>query len=108
MNELIIKQDNLAVIDPTVAERIAEYTMAIDVAKEQLDNIKNLLKDEMERKGIIKLEAETDDGTVSINYVAPTTSERFNSRKFRKEHPDMYDDYVDISSREGYLKLSVN
>ena len=107
MNELIVKSGDTDIIDPQAVQAIVEYTLAVKVAEAKLDDIKERLREEMERKNVIKLESEADDMKVTVNFIAPTDSESFNSKKFRKDHPDLYDEYVEIKQKSGYLKMKV-
>lgn len=62
-------------------------------ADEAWDLVKERLCEVMEANGILKVE--TPEAT--ITYVAPTTTERFDSKTFKKECPEIYDEYAKIS-----------
>jgi hypothetical protein len=48
-----------------------------------------------------------DTGNILITYVAPSTREAFDSKKFKAEHEDLYDDYVKTSTTKESLKLTL-
>ena len=58
---------------------------------------------EMEQKGVVKL----DNDVVTITYIAPTDRETFDSKKFKEEQPDMYDEYVKISPVKASVRIKV-
>lgn len=71
--------------------------------KEMQDNYKEELLNAMEQNNIIKLE--TDE--LVITYVAPTDRETFDSKAFKAEHQDLYDEYVKMSSVKSSVRLKV-
>lgn len=71
--------------------------------KELQDNYKEELLNAMEQNNIIKLE--TDE--LAITYVAPTDRETFDSKAFKAEHQDLYDEYVKMSSVKSSVRLKV-
>lgn len=103
MTELISIQNGTALLDPDIAARIAEFERQAKHIKEQEESLKKTILEEMEAKGIIKVE--TEDMTVS--YIAPTTRETFDSKAFRKAFPDMYDAYVRLSPVKSSVRIKV-
>lgn len=71
--------------------------------KELQDNYKEELLNAMEQNNIIKLE--TDE--LTITYVAPTDRETFDSKSFKADHQDLYDEYVKMSSVKSSVRLKV-
>lgn len=71
--------------------------------KELQDNYKEELLNAMEQNKIIKLE--TDE--LVITYIAPTDRETFDSKAFKAEHQDLYDEYVKMSSVKSSVRLKV-
>lgn len=71
--------------------------------KELQDNYKEELLNVMEQNNIIKLE--TDE--LAITYVAPTDRETFDSKSFKADHQDLYDEYVKMSSVKSSVRLKV-
>lgn len=99
----IITLGNESILAEGVSKKIAEYEKALKELKEKEDLIKESIKSEMEAKGIIKIE--NDD--LLINYVAPTDRIAFDSARFKKEHPDIYDEYLRISPVKASIRIKV-
>ena len=93
--ELIKRENGISILDAEVSEKIANFERQLKTLKQQEDELKQAILEEMECKGIIKLEDEITG--LSITYVAETTRETFDNKTFRKEYPDVYDEYVKMS-----------
>lgn len=100
---LIKVENETALLNADVSKKIAEFEKQIKAIKEQEDILKQEILSEMEVKGIIKIE--TDD--LMISYVAPFDKETFDSKKFKAEHQDMYDDYVKMTSVKSSIRLKL-
>lgn len=101
--ELINIENNIALLNAETSKQIAEFEAAIKEMKEKEDELKQAILNEMEDKGIIKLE--TDD--LMINYIASTDRETFDSKLFREEHADLYDEYVKITPVKSSIRIKV-
>lgn len=103
MNDLIISINNVPVLNT------ATITMLVDLDKRKKEIeaaegiIRNAVLCEMRDKNITKIESDE----VLINYVAPTDKETFDSKKFRTEHPDMYDEYVKFTSVKDSIRIKI-
>ena len=103
MNDLITMQSGKAVLNTETASKIAEFERQIKVIKEQEDALKEAILSEMEGKGILKI----DTGDLLINYIAPTDRETFDSKQFRADHPDLFDEYVKFSTVKAQIRIKV-
>ena len=103
MDSLITINNGIAVLDAETASRIAEFERSIKSIKEQEESLRQAILEAMEASGVIKLE--TDD--LTINYIEETYKETFNSKGFRKDHPEMYDDYVKMSPVKSSVRIKV-
>lgn len=103
MNDLITMIDGNAVLDPVTADLIANFEKQVKAIKEKEDALKILILEAMENNGIVKIE--TDE--LTINYVAKTDRETFDSKTFRKDHSDLYDDYVKITPVKPSIRIKV-
>ena len=103
MNELIKFDNGCALLDADTSSRLAEFERKVKEIKAQEDELKQMILTEMEVKGIIKIDTED----VTITYVAPTTRESFDSKKFRADNPDLYDEYINISPVKASIRLKV-
>lgn len=103
MNDLITTINNVPVLNT------ATITMLVDLDKRKKEIeaaegiIRNAVLCEMRDKNITKIESDE----VLINYVAPTDKETFDSKKFRTEHPDMYDEYVKFTSVKDSIRIKI-
>lgn len=103
MDKLIRVEEGLALIEPSVSFALAEFERQAKEIKAKQDALKQRILEEMESNGILKIE--TDD--LVISYVAPTSREAFDSKKFRQAYPDLYDDFVSISPVKASIRMKV-
>lgn len=101
--ELIKYENDIAILDIETSAKIAEFERQAKAIKEQEDKLKKAILEEMESKNIIKLE--TDD--LMINYIASTDRETFDSKAFRQDHEDLYDDYVKMTPVKSSIRIKV-
>ena len=101
--ELIKVYGEAAILDGTTAKHIAEFEKMAKEIKTKEDELKKAILTEMESKGIIKLE--TDELTIS--YVAATDRETFDSKKLRADNPDLYDEYIKISTVKPSVRIKL-
>lgn len=102
MNEIVVIGDR-GLLNPEISDKIAEFERNIKKLKEQEDLLKQSILEEMEAKGIVKIE--NDD--LLISYVAPTDRETFDSKKLREDNPDLYDEYIKISKVKASIRIKV-
>lgn len=65
--------------------------------------LRTLLLASMEAYEIKKFENED----CMVTYVESSDRETFDKKRFRKEHPDMYDEYVDIKPTSPSVRIKV-
>lgn len=99
MDKLIRFEQQTALLNPEISSKLAEFERMAKEIKAKEDELKQRILAEMEEHGILKIE--TDE--LTITYVQPSNRETFDSRAFRKDNPDLYDDYVKI----GYVSPSI-
>ena len=102
MNEIVVIGDR-GLLNPEISDKIAEFERSIKKLKEQEDLLKQSILEEMEAKGIVKIE--NDD--LLISYVAPTDRETFDSKKLREDNPDLYDEYIKITKVKSSIRIKV-
>ena len=102
MNEVIILNDGVPCLASEISTQIAEFERSIKAMEKQRDDLKKAIQEAMENAGVLKI----DNDEVTINYIAPCDSEYFDKAKFKKEHPDIYDQYVSMKPRNAYIKIS--
>ena len=103
MDELIVFEGKTPLLNPEVSIKLAEFERMVKEVKEKQDELKQRILDEMESKGIVSIKTPE----LTISYVAPTSRETFDSKTFRKDHPDLYDEYVSISLVKGSVRMKV-
>jgi regulator of replication initiation timing len=90
-----------------LGQQAVEYITAIETQmkalKEQYDAFKDELLNAMEQNGIVKFESET----VRVNYIAETTRETFDSKQFKADMPDLYNEYVKFSKVKPSIRIKV-
>jgi hypothetical protein len=106
MENLIKVENGNSLLNAEVSNQIAEFERAMKAIKEQEEALKEAIRAEMEARGILKIEDETNGMT--ITYVAPTTRETFDSKKFKADNPDMYDEYVKLSPVKSSIRIKLN
>ena len=103
MDKLIRVEQNTALLNPEVSSKLAEFEKMSKEIKAKQDELKQRILAEMEKHGILKIE--TDE--LIINYIAPSSRETFDSKTFRKDNPDLYDEYVKISTVSASVRMKV-
>lgn len=101
--ELIKIEENGALLSEEVTKKIVEFEKQIKLIKEEEDKLKQSILTEMEKRNIIKL----DNENLTISYVAPYDRESFDSKAFKEDHQDLYDEYVKMSSVSASIRIKV-
>lgn len=69
----------------------------------EADAIKSELLEQMGEHG----DKSFDTGNMLVTYVAPSKSSRFDSTRFKKEHADLYSEYMKESETKASLKITI-
>jgi regulator of replication initiation timing len=101
--QLITIDNNTALLRKEVAEEIANFQRTIKHIQKREAELKQAILEEMEAKGIIKIESEN----LIITYIAPTDREKFDAKQFRADNPDEYDEYVSIVPVKASVRIKV-
>lgn len=93
--------------DGKLAQQAVDYITAVETQmkalKDQYDAIKDELQKAMESNGIIKIEI----GNLRVNYIAESTRETFDSKQFKTDMPDLYNEYVKLSKVKASVRIKV-
>ena len=100
---LLKVEGGVAVLMPSASAMLAQFEREAKAIEEKQKELRKRILAEMEKNGIIKID--TDE--LTITYVAPTTREQFDNKKFRADKPDLYDEYVKISSVSACVKITM-
>lgn len=103
MDKLIRVEEETAILNPDVSFALALFELQVKDIKAKQDELKQRILEEMESNGILKIE--TDD--LVISYVAPTSRESFDSKAFRKDNPELYDEYITISPVKASVRMKL-
>lgn len=101
--ELIKKENGIDTLDNNVMGQLAEFETQIKELKAKEDEIKKAILKEMEDKNIIKL----DTDVLTISYIAPTDRETFDSKAFKVEHQDLFDEFVKMTPVKSSIRIKV-
>lgn len=101
MNELIQFENG------HLAEKAVEYIRATEARmkkeKEDYDAFKRELLKAMEGNGITKI----DTDTVTVSYIGATKRETFDSKAFKADMPELYDEYTKFSDVSPSIRIKV-
>lgn len=100
MDELMIVDGGLTL---QVAEEIANLEKAFKELEAKEKEIKAKLMEIMEENDIKKI----DNDFLMISRVPGSMTEKLDTKALKEELPDIYDTYVKMSPRAGYLKITV-
>lgn len=103
MNEMIIVKDKDIALTQEAVARIVSLETTLAVLKEKEVELKKAILEEMEAKKITKIDI---DG-LSVTYKASYDRESFDSKKFKADNPDLYDEYVKITQVSPSVILKV-
>lgn len=95
--------NNKPVLDTSTLNKIVEFEKALKELEDKKKELSAQILEEMQSKNILKIEADE----LSINFVAPSDRETFDSKTFRAEHPDLYDSYVKMSPVKASVRIKV-
>lgn len=101
MNEIILTSDNLLPIK--TENEVVNALRQLEELKQAEKSLKESLLKEMQKRNIKKI----DTPKLTITYIDETTKETFDSKAFREEYRDLYDDFVKISDVKAYVKIGV-
>ena len=103
MNDLITMNEGVALLSPETALRIAEYERKVAEIKKAEDELRESIFNEMQEKGIKKIDTED----MTITFKDSYDREFFDSKAFRAEHPDMYDSYIKMSTVKATIMIKL-
>ena len=84
-------------------EDIKSKEEELKLLKEKVDKVKEVLYDTMGKEGVKTV----DRGKLKITYVAPSSRTSVDSKKLEKEEPEIYKKYVNTTTVEGSIKITL-
>lgn len=103
MTDLIVLENGIALLNAEVAEKIAYFEQKKKEIKEVEEVLRAGIMEEMEKKGIKKIETDA----MTITYKAPYDKETFQAKEFRANNPEMYDSYVKMSPCKASVSIKL-
>ena len=103
MERLIEITDGVALLAVETASKIAEFERKMKEIKAQEDELRARILTEMETNGIKKVESDE----VTITYKDSYDKESFDTKTFKQDFPDLFDDYVKISACKPSIMIRV-
>lgn len=97
-----VENGNVALVEDAV-KTIVAIENQIKELKEKQDDYKTILLEKMEENNVLKIESEE----LMITYVAPSDRESFDSKAFKEEHQDLYDEYVKMTPVKSSIRIKV-
>lgn len=86
-----------------VCEKIISLEKQAKEIKKQQDDMKKQILDAMKKHGILKI----DNEHLNIAFIPEHATERFDSKTFKKENPDVYDLYAKILKVKPSIRITV-
>lgn len=103
MANIIEKTGSDVTFSKEVCERIISLEKQAKEIKKQQDSMKAEILDAMQKYGVVKL----DNEFLKIALVPEHDAEKFDSKTFKDENPDVYDMYVKISKVKPSIRITV-
>lgn len=94
---------NLPQMFANVEEEIANIEMGIKVAQERQKELKKGLYDLMEKHNVKSFSG----SRVKLTRVLPTSSVTFDTKAFKEQYPDLYEDFSKETQKAGSLRITV-
>ncbi len=103
MNDLITIENNVPVLDIETANQIVEFIRKAKEIKDAETALREKILAEMESKKIRTIKTPE----FSITYKDGYDKEKFDSKGFRSDHPDLYDSYVSMSHCNASIMIKM-
>lgn len=117
-DDLLADYTNIAKDTSSILEEIEKFKQAHLEVFEQYQALLDKITDNETKQAEIKEDLVTSMGTSNIAsigndmfkvaFIAATTRNTFDTTKFKKEHQDLYKDYVKTSNVKAYVKITEN
>lgn len=105
MNEMIKVENNNLIVADEIINKMKEFQKIKKEIAEKENQLKQSLLDVMDKYSIEKWTS--PDENLTVNYIPDTFMRKFDSTKFKKDYPELYDEYLTFSNKKGYVKLQV-
>ena len=86
-----------------VEEEVARLEVAVKAAKSRQEELRKGLYDLMEQNNVKSFTG----SRVKLTRVLPTESKTFDSKAFKEDHPDLYEQYCKKAQKAGSLRITL-
>ena len=101
MSEIIKYENGNITLKEEVLQKLKSYNDIKLKASLLEQEIKRDLQEAMEKYDIKKW----DNEIFTATYIAPTTRNRFDSKRFKEELPELYEEYQTTSNVKGSVRI---
>lgn len=105
MGELIKVEEEQLIIAKDFIEQVKEFERQKKIIEYREQKLKDELCEAMAKHNIKKWES--PDGTFSVSYTPEIETTRFDTKKFEKEHLDMYFEYLTPMKRKASIRMTI-
>lgn len=84
-------------------ENLVAWTQSIKTLEAAINDLKTAIMKDMEANGVIKI----DTDNLTINYIAETEKETFQTKRFKEERKDLYDSYCKLTRVAPQVRIKV-
>lgn len=103
MANIIERAGTDIIVPEEVCERIISLEKQAKDIKKQQDSMKKEILDSMQKYGVLKI----DNEFLKIAFIPEHDTEKFDSKTFKEENPDVYDLYAKISKVKPSIRITV-
>ena len=104
MNEIFKTENGTVIMLQDFSEEVARVKNQLKALKDLDQKYNDMIREAMEQYGVVKIETEN----LNVTYVQPTEKETFDSKAFKEDFPELYDEYVKMTPVKASLRVKVN
>lgn len=103
INELSVQGAPTGVdIAPEVLTQLRKYRELTLRAKIYEEELRDTLRMLMEKHGVTSIENEL----FTVQFIGASVRNRFDSKEFKKDHPELYEEYMTESNVKSHVKMT--
>lgn len=98
------KETSLQTVNKRTVQKLQRTLEKIALMKKEVDTIREQIKNEMEKRGIVALKI----GDVNVTYVGHGKRKSFDVDRFKAENADLYEKYTKESEVKSSIRIKVD
>lgn len=98
------KETSLQTVNKRTVQKLQRTLEKIAIMKKEVDTIREQIKNEMEKRGILALKI----GDVNVTYVGPGKRKSFDVDRFKAENEGLYEQYTKESEVKSQIRIKVD